>query len=96
MWGLYLLVLLPVAAVLTYSSVPLDGLDGLPYVAGFLIFSIGGGLLVGYTRIRQLDGYFMTGVAVAYVGTLLAAPCIAPLDVPNLPIIRIDARVGAE
>jgi hypothetical protein len=41
LWGLYLLVLLPVAAVLTYSSVPLDGLDDLPYVAGFLIFSIG-------------------------------------------------------
>jgi hypothetical protein len=96
LWGLYLLVLLPVAAVLTYSSVPLDGLEDLPYVAGFLIFSIGGGLLVGYTRIRQLDGYFMTGIAVAYVGTLLAALCIAPLDVPNLPIIRIDARVGAE
>jgi nucleoside permease NupC len=75
--------LLPVAAVLTYGSVPLDGLGDSPYVAGFLVFSIGGGILVGYTRIRHLEGYFLAGIAVAYVGSILAALCIAPSTCPT-------------
>ena len=94
LWGLYLLVLLPVAAFLTYNSVPLDGWEDAPYVAGFLIFSVGGGILVGYTRLRHHEGFFLTGLAIAYAGSLLAALCIAPLDVPNLPLMHIDARMG--
>ena len=94
LWGPYLLVLLPVAVVLAYNSVPLDGWDDAPYVAGFLVFSIGGGILIGYTRLRHLESLFLTGLAIAYAGSLLAALCIAPLDVPNLPLMHIDARVG--
>ena len=41
LWGPYLLVLLPVAVILAYNSVPLDGWEDAPYVAGFLVFSIG-------------------------------------------------------
>ncbi len=94
LWGLYLIVLLPVAAVLTYNSVPLNGWEDLPYVAGFLVFSIGGGVLVGYTRLWHLESYFLAGMATAYVGSILAALSIAPLDVPNLPLIRTDVQVG--
>lgn len=96
LWGLYLIVLLPVAAVLTYNSVPLNGREDVPYVAGFLVFSVGGGILVGYTRLWHLDSYFLAGMAAAYAGSILAALCIAPLDVPNLPLIRTDVRVGEE
>lgn len=96
LWGPYLLVLLPVAAFLTYNSVHLDGLEDAPYVPGFLVFSVGGGILVGYARVRHLEGFFLTGLAIAYAGSLLAALCIALLDdVPNLPLMHIDARVGA-
>ena len=63
-------------------------------MAGFLVFSIGGGVLIGYTRHRNLEGFFLTGLAVAYAGSILAALCIAPLDVPDLPLMHIDARVG--
>jgi hypothetical protein len=94
LWGPYLLVLLPVAVILAYNSVPLDGWEDAPYVAGFLVFSIGGGILIGYTRLRHLDHLFLTGLAIAYAGSLLAALCIAPLDVPNLPLVHTDARVG--
>ncbi|HKH77443.1 MAG TPA: hypothetical protein VKA51_10840 [Rubrobacteraceae bacterium] len=95
LWGPYLLVLLPVAAFLAYNSVPLDGLEDAPYVAGFLVFSVGGGILVGYARVRHLEGFFLTGLAIAYAGSLLTALCIVFLDVPNLPLMHIDARVGA-
>ena len=87
--------LLPVAAVLTYNSVPLDGWEDAPYAAGFLVFSVGGGILVGYTRLRHLDSLFLTGMAIAYAGSILAALCIAPLDVPNLSLVHIDVRVGS-
>jgi hypothetical protein len=95
LWGLYLLVLLPIAAFLTYKSVRLDGWEDVPYVAGFLLLSVGGGVLVGYARLRHLEGFFLTGLAKAYAGSTLAALCIAPLDVPNLPLMRTEVRVGA-
>jgi hypothetical protein len=95
LWGPYLFFLLPVAVILAYNSIPLDGWGEAPYVAGFLFFCIGGGALVGYTRLRDLEGLFLTAMAVAYAGSVLAALCIAPLDTPNLPLMQIHARVGA-
>ena len=34
---------------------------------------LGGGILIGYTRLRHLDHLFLTGLAIAYAGSLLAA-----------------------
>lgn len=44
-WSFLLLVLLPVAAILTYYQVTVEGWDDAPYVAGFLVFSIAGAYL---------------------------------------------------
>ena len=78
LWCLYLAGPAPVAAVLTYKQRPPRRVGGRPYVAGCLVFSVGGGILVGYARLRHLEGYFLTGLAMAYAGSLLAALCIAP------------------
>jgi hypothetical protein len=65
-------------------------------LVGFFVFSAGGGALIGYIRAYDLDGLFLVGLSVAYVGGILAALCIAILNTPSLPFIEIYAQVGAD
>ncbi len=91
-WVLYLLILLPVAAFMAYSSVHInDALDVL-FLAGFLTLSAGGGVLIGQVRLRGHDEWFFPGLAAAYAVTILAAVCIAALDTPTLPLVEIRAE----
>ena len=78
LWGPYLLVLLPVAAVLTYNSVSPSTVGRTPPTWPVYSSSLSGGILVGYARVRRHEGFFLTGLVIAYAGSLLAALCIAP------------------
>jgi hypothetical protein len=95
LWGLYLLVLLPIATVMALNGLTLDSPDDLWLVLGFFVFSAGGGALIGYVRVRGEDRLLLPGLGLAYAGSVLAALCIAALSSPNLPLIQIDTRVGA-
>ncbi len=91
-WLLYLLVLLPAAAFFAYNSVYLDAWNDLLFLAGFLVFSIGGGVLIGLVKVRGHDQWFFPGLAAAYVAAVFAALCIAALNAPTLPLVEVRAE----
>ena len=90
-WITYLLVLLPVAAVMLWNSVTLHSWADLVYFIGFLVLSAGGGIMVGYIRWTRHRGHFLTGVVVAYAGSVIAALCLAITQTPQLPLVEIEA-----
>ena len=87
-WLLYLLVLLPAAVFLAYNSVFVDAWSDLQFLAGFLVVSIGGGVLIGRVKVRGQDQWFFPGLVAAYVAAVFAALCIAALNVPTLPLVE--------
>jgi hypothetical protein len=92
--AIYLLILLPIAAFLGLNGVILDTWGDVFALAGFFVLSVGVGVLVGYMRARGYESLFPTGVAIAYVGALFAALCLAAINPPSLPLVRIDAEAG--
>jgi hypothetical protein len=92
--AIYLLVLLALAAFLLASDVLLDSWADVFALAGFLVLSVGVGVLVGVLRARGSESLFPTGLAVAYAGAVLAALCFAAINPPSLPLVRIDAQFG--
>lgn len=90
--SLFLLVLLPVALFMIWSSVPIDGWNEVGYLAGFVLFSAGGGALVGYIRTQGRDEWFFPGLVGAYIGAILAALCIAGLITPGLALVETDTE----
>ncbi len=72
-WGLYLLVVLPATAFLAYYSVYVNDRNDVLFLAGFLLFSAGAGVLIGQVRSRDHDEWFFPGLAAAYVAAVLAA-----------------------
>jgi hypothetical protein len=59
------------------------------------LLSAGGGIVVGYMRLRAHRQHFFTGVAVAYVGSILGALSLASTQTPQLPLIEIEVDRGA-
>ena len=94
-WMVYLLLLLPVAALLLWNSVTLRGWHDLMFFLRFLVLSAGGGIVVGYMRLRGRRQRFFTGLAVAYVGSILGALSLATTQTPQLPLVEIEVDRGA-
>ena len=94
-WMVYLLLLLPVAVFMLWNSVTLRGWHDLMFFIRFLVLSAGGGIVVGYLRLRGRRQHFFTGVAVAYMGSILAALSLATTQTPQLPLIEIEVDRGA-
>ena len=61
----------------------------------FLVLSAGGGIVVGYLRLRGRRQHFFTGVAVAYMGSILVALSLATTQTPQLPLVEIEVDRGA-
>lgn len=93
-WRLYAVVLLPVAALLLWNTITVEGWGDVGLVAGFLGFSTGSGLVIGYARSSGQRKHFFTGMLVAYAGAILAALCISAIQDPQLPLVEIDAEVA--
>jgi len=92
--AIHLLILLPIALFLIGYSVIINNWADVFALAGFFGLSAGVGVLVGYMRARGSQSLFPTGLAVAYIGALLAALCLAAINPPSLPLVRIDAEPG--
>jgi hypothetical protein len=92
LWLLYLLILLPAAVFLAYNSVYVDAWHDILFLAGFLVFSTGGGVLIGHVKVRGHDQWFFPGLAAAYVAAVFAALCIAALNSPTLPLVEVQAE----
>jgi hypothetical protein len=94
-WATYLLLLVVVAAVfILLNELFLDTWGDAIALGGFLVLSVGVGILVGVLRARGSERLFPTGLAVAYAGAVLAALCFAAINPPSLPLVRIDAQFG--
>lgn len=96
-WSFVLLLLLPLAAALLVSGDgPMDDRpdNDLLYMAGFALFAFGGGTLIDYVRNRGRDGWFLPGLAAAYVAAILAAMCLAATQTPALSLVRVDVPEG--
>jgi hypothetical protein len=91
-WLLDLFVLLPAAAFLAYNSVYVDAWHDILFLVGFLVFSTGGGILIGHVKVRGHDQWFFPGLAAAYVAAAFAAVCIAALSAPTLPLVEANAE----
>ena len=94
-WMVYLLLLLPVAVLLLWNGVTLRGWHDLMSFVRFLVLSAGGGMVVGYMRLRGRRQRFFTGLAVAYVGSILGALSLATTQTPQLPLVEIEVDRGA-
>jgi hypothetical protein len=94
-WMVYLLLLLPVAVLLLWNSVTLRGWHDLMFFIRFLVLSAGGGIVVGFMRLRGRRQHFFTGVAVAYVGSIVGALSLASTQTPQLPLVEIEVDRGA-
>ena len=91
-WILYLLVLLPAAAFLAYISIYVDAWYDVLFLANFLVFSTGGGVLFGHVKVRGHDHWFFPGLAAAYVAAVFAAACVAALNAPTLPLVEVKTE----
>lgn len=94
-WMVYLLLLLPVAVLLLWNSVTLRGWHDLMLFIRFLVLSAGGGIVVGYMRLRRRSQHFFTSVAVAYVGSIFGALSLASTQTPQLPLVEVEVDRGA-
>jgi len=95
-WAIYLIILvvMVVAIYILFNELILDTWGDLIALIGFLVLSVGVGILVGALRARGSERLFPTGLAVAYAGAVLAALCFAAINPPSLPLVRIDAHFG--
>jgi len=94
LWSVLLFVLLPVAALLIWSTTPIDGWNDAGYLAAFVLLSSGGGALMSYASMRGRTEWFFPTLVVAYMGAILAALCIAALWTPGLPLVEIDTEAS--
>jgi hypothetical protein len=94
-WATYLLILVMVAVIVLFGiELYLDTWGDAIALIGFLVLSVGVGILVGALRAHGSERLFPTGLAVAYAGAVLAALCFAAINPPSLPLVRIDAQFG--
>jgi hypothetical protein len=94
LWGLYLLILLPIAVIIASSGLVIDTLGDVIALVGFLVLSAMAGVLIGYARVQANENSGPTRLVVPYVGAVLAALCLAAIYPPSLPLIRVDAQPG--
>jgi hypothetical protein len=89
--SLFVLSLLPPAAFVAYNTVYVNDRYDVLCLAGFIAFSAGGGVLVGDIKSRAAQEWLRPALGAAYIGAVFAALCIATLDTPNLPLVRINS-----
>ena len=94
-WMVYLLLLVPVAVLLVWNSVALRGWHDLMFFIRFLVLSAGGGIVVGFMRLRGRRQHFYTGVAVAYIASIVGALSLASTQTPQLPLVEKEVDRGA-
>jgi hypothetical protein len=94
LWGIYLIVFMPLAGFLVFSGIDIDKAGDILYLIGFVVFSVGGGVLVGFLRSRGYENLILASQIGAYFGAVFAALCISALYTPSLPIVTIQSEIG--
>jgi hypothetical protein len=94
LWGIYLLILLPIALLIAWNGLIIDTWGDVGALTGFLVLSALAGFLAGHARVRASESLLSTRLAIAFVGAVFAALCLAAIYPPSLPLIRTDAKPG--
>ncbi len=88
-WSTYLLILLPIAVLMGLPSIVFDQPSDTWYLAGFVLFIVGAGIVLAYMRVQHRKGTFLTEWVPAYVAAVFAASlCLAVLHPPDLPVVE--------
>jgi hypothetical protein len=88
-WSTYLLILLPIAVFMGLPSIVFDQRSDAWYLAGFILFNVGAGIVLAYMRVQHRKGTFLTEWVPAYVAAVFAASlCLAVLHPPDLPVVE--------
>jgi hypothetical protein len=90
-WHLSLVTLLPITILLMVRMFPLDTWYDLPFYGSYLIFSAVGGIVLGYIRYWGHDRWLHHGLSFAFVGAIFAALSLSALELPDLPLVELDA-----
>lgn len=94
-WSTYLLILLPIAMLMGLPSIVFDQRSDAWYLAGFVLFNVGAGIVLAYMRVQHRKGIFLTAWVPAYVAAVFAASlCLAVLHPPDLPVVEIVPQVA--
>ena len=94
-WSTYLLILLPIAALVGLPSIVFDQRSDAWYLAGFILFNVGGGVVLAYIRLHHSRGNFLTEWVPVYVAAVFAASlCLAALHPPDLPVVEIEPQAA--
>jgi hypothetical protein len=63
------------------------------YLAGFVLFNVGGGVVLAYMRLHHGKGTFLTEWVPVYGAAVFAASlCLAALHPPDLPVVEIEPQ----
>ncbi len=92
--SLFWVILLPAGVLLAWSTGQPNGRGDLLYLAGFILLSLIGGALIGYIMVQGRDDWFLSGLAIAYAGAILASLCLAALQTPALPVVEVGVEKG--
>lgn len=94
-WSTYLLILLPIAMLMGVPSIVFDERNDAWYLAGFVLFNVGAGVVLAYIRFHRSKGTFPTEWLPAYIAAVFAASlCLAALHPPDLPVVEIEAQAA--
>ena len=80
------------AGFLASNRVYLDAWNDLIFLAGFLVFAIRGGVLIGHVKVRGHQEWFFPGLTAAYGAAIFAAVRVAALNAPTLPLVEVNAE----
>lgn len=94
-WRLSFVTLLPLAVFIIGDDFGVDSWYDLPILASFVVLSAAAGSVVIHTRHRERGRRFLQGLAVAYAGAVLAALSLSALQLPDLPLVELEAEAGA-
>jgi len=90
-WLVSLIIVMPTTVLLLSRNFPFDSwYDAIFY--GIYLVSCGvGGAMIGYIRFMGHHRFFHHGLLVAFVTAIFGALSLSALELPNLPLVEIEA-----
>jgi hypothetical protein len=90
-WLVSLVIVLPTTVLLLSRNFPFDSWYDAIFYGGYFGFSALGGTLIGYIRFVGYHSFFHYGLLVAFAGAIFGALSLSALELPNLPLIEVEA-----
>lgn len=92
LWRLSFATLLPLVVYILWSDFAVDSWYDAPFLAAFVLLSASAGALVVHAKHRERGGRVPHKLAVAYAGAVVAALSLSALQLPDLPLVELEAE----